>query len=407
MFLARSMGEEKRMRQNVQIRLLGSFDILVDGARQNNLAAKSRKGVSLMEYLILQRGKAVTVQRLIRELWSGTHYDRPESALKTMISRFRALLNSVYPGLGGCIVSEQGAYRWVSGGVRVDVLEMLEQLERAHAGSSRDEKIAAYSRVQELYRGELFQTGDITNGALQVNWLHREYLHAMYSWIELLQETGDYGEICRVCRKAIEVDAMDEQLHLELIRAMMQLKNFPEAVNEYRLMAKTAHRSRKSEKKLGEDYRGVMDAGDLALQTLNEIGDELMSRNAQQTGPFFCEFEEFKETYCIQRYTMERLGATMFLGIIMVNNSEGITAVARESAMAAVCEIVRSNLRRGDVVTRAAPAVIAMLLPTVSYSTGGMVMERIESLFYEEYPDKTITLSSRVTPLGGSIAEGK
>ena len=42
------------MHQNVQIRLLGDFDILVDGVRQDNLAAKSLKGVSLMEYLILQ-----------------------------------------------------------------------------------------------------------------------------------------------------------------------------------------------------------------------------------------------------------------------------------------------------------------------------------------------------------------
>ena len=118
------------MQQNVQIRLLGGFDILVNGERQYNLAAKSRKGVSLMEYLILQRGRAVPVARLIRELWSGSRYDSPESALKTMISRFRALLNGISPGLGGCIVSEQGAYRWFSGpNVHVDVLEMLELLE--------------------------------------------------------------------------------------------------------------------------------------------------------------------------------------------------------------------------------------------------------------------------------------
>ena len=105
---------------------------------------------------------------------------------------------------------------------------------------------------------------------------------------------------------------------------------------------------------------------------------------------------------------MDRLGSAVFLGIIMIANpDETITTVVRESAMAALCEIVRSNLRKGDIVTRAAPAVVAMLLPTVSYSTGNAVMERIESLFYEEYPNQSIVLSFRITPLGGTITGAK
>ena len=34
-------------------------------------------------------------------------------------------------------------------------------------------------------------------------------------------------------------------------------------------------------------------------------------------------------------------------------------------------------------------------------------MKRIESLFHEEYPKKSIILSFRVTPLGGDIARPK
>ena len=397
------------MQQNVQIRLLGDFDILVNGVRQNNLAAKSRKGVSLMEYLILQRGRAVPVQRLIRELWSGGRYEGPESALKTMVSRFRALLNSISPGLGGCIVSEQGAYRCISGPfVHVDVLDMLELLESVHADSTREERISCYRQVLELYQGDLYQTGDICNGAMQVNWLHREYLHAIYAWIELLKETEEYEEICRICRKAVQVDELDEQLHLEMIRAMVQMNYTSEAINEFKRVTHLTHQEQEPPKNLGEDYQRLIDTGDMISQKLNTIRQELLDENAQQSGPFFCVYDVFKEFFSIQRRSMERLGSTMFLGVIMIGNPDDtISSVTRESAMAALCEIIRNNLRKGDIVTRAAPAVFAMLLPTVSYSTCAMVMERIESLFYEEYPNKSIILRFRVTPLGGGIAGPK
>lgn len=399
------------MQQYVQIRLLGDFHILVNGVPQNNLAAKSRKGVSLMEYLILQRGRAVPVQRLIRELWSGSRYEGPESALKTMISRFRALLNNISPGLGACIVSEQGAYCWISkNDVHVDVLDMLALLEEVRSDSTREEKIARYRQVLELYRGDLYQTGDINNGAMQVNWLHREFLHAIYAWIELLKETEEYEEICRVCRKAIQVDELDEQLHIEMIRAMVQLNFTSEAINEYKRVARLANHEQKENtaNDLDMDCRRMMDAGDLSSQTLNTICADLLDDSTQQNGPFFCDYSAFREFYCIERRTMERLGSAIFLGIVMIGNPEdSISAAVRESSMAALCEVIRNNLRKGDIVTRAAPAVYAMLLPTVSYSTCAIVMRRIEKLFYEEYPNKSIILSYRVTPLGGDIAEAK
>ena len=399
------------MRQDVQIRLLGDFDIIVDGVKQNNPAAKSRKGVSLMEYLILQRGRSVPVQRLIRELWNGSRYEGPESALKTMVSRFRAMLNSMSPGLGGCIVSEQGAYRWVSGtAVHVDILDMLDKLESLRADSTREERIRCYRRVLELYQGDLYQTGDICNGTMQVNWLHREYLHAMYAWIDLLKETEEYEEIIRICRKAIQVDELDEQLHIEMMRAMVLMNCTSEAISEYRRVSHAAYQkiNADSTKDQNFDYQCLMEAGDRISQKLDEIRDELMDENAQQAGPFFCGYDAFREFYSIQRRTIERLGSTMFLGIIMIGNPENaISSVTRESAMAAIGEIIRGNLRKGDVVTRIGSDAFAMLLPTVTYHTCGIVMERIEKLFYEEYPNKSISLSTRVAPLGGNIAGSK
>ena len=99
---------------------------------------------------------------------------------------------------------------------------------------------------------------------------------------------------------------------------------------------------------------------------------------------------------------LERLGSTMFLGVIMLGEPDGsLSPVSRESGMAGLQEILRNNLRKGDIVTRFADNIYAMLLPTVNYDTGSMVIDRIQDLFYKEYPSGNIAFHARISPLGG------
>ena len=135
---------------------------------------------------------------------------------------------------------------------------------------------------------------------------------------------------------------------------------------------------------------------------LASIRQELQNQEEGQNGPFFCEYEAFKVIYNIQMSNLERLGSTMFLGVIMVGSQHGeLSDIVRESAMAGLHEVRRRTRRRGDIVTRFSPNIIAMLLPTVNYSTGGIVIDRIESMFYSEYPNPTVVLHHRIAPLGG------
>ena len=70
--------------------------------------------------------------------------------------------------------------------------------------------------------------------------------------------------------------------------------------------------------------------------------------------------------------------------------------------MAGLQEILKTNMRKGDIITRFSDNTYAMLLPTVSYSTGNMVMDRIENLYYQEYASLAISLYTRISPLGTS-----
>ena len=388
----------------VNIRMMGLFTIEADGKVHEQLMTKSRKGISLIQYLILERGRPVSSQRLIRELWADRRIDNPEAALKTMVSRVRATLNEISPSLGTCIVSGQGTYRWHSlPRVHVDVLEIIDLLNELRHEPPDPGHMRKTERLMELFQGDLYLTGDILNGQATFNWLHNEYLSAVYRYIELLKVHEEYTKICDVCRRASRIDDLDEQLHIELMQAMVNLNRSDEAAAEYQRLVKQSREFYDAEpgKELLACYKDLVDAGKTIRVNLDTIRNELLEKEGDTRGPFFCDYNVFKEVYNIYMRNLERLGSSMFLGVIMLGETgDQENKVRLESCMAGMQEILRSNLRKGDIITRFSDNTYAMLLPTVSYSTGNMVMERIETLYYQEYSSLAISFYARLSPLG-------
>jgi len=380
----------------VRIQMMGSFLIEADGRVFDNIAIRSRRGVSLIQYLVLQRGRSVSSQRLNRELETGRHCESPENALKTLVSRTRAMLNEISRGLGACIASEPGGYRWESlPGVAVDVLMIIDILEQLRRNPAAEARRALSEKLLSLYRGDI-------EGA---HWLHREYLDAVYAYVDLLKQSEEYNHVCQVCQTALQIDDMDEQLHILLMEAMMNLNRSTEALAEYRRVARQSQRYYDAEpsEALQACYRTLVEECKTLKFNLDIVHNELTREEEGIRGPYFCDYRAFKEIYNIQIRNLERLGSTMFVGAITLGCE---SAVRREGGMAGLHEILRSNLRRGDIVTRFSDNMFVMLLPTVNYTTGSLVMERIEKLFYGEYPDGSIAFHSRISPLGAAALAG-
>ena len=366
------------------------FLIESDGQIYDTLAVKSRRGVDLICYLILQQGKSVSSQRLVRELWSGRRSESPENALKTLVSRTRAMLNEISQGLGGCIASVSGGYKWDKlPGVTVDVLEILDIFDKLRLKPPDNVRRMLSEELLRLYRGDLDNA----------EWLHKEYLDAVYDYLELLKRHEDFNHFCEVCDQALQIDELDEQLRILRIEGMMNLNQVQDAMAEYRRV------TRQSMKELGENpseqmkacYEELSQAGRTVRFNLDVIHNELVKDEAAAEGPYMCDYPAFREIYNIQINNLERLGSTMFLGVIMLEAPNNIRLAA---AMAGLQEILSSCLRKGDIVTRFKDNMFSMLLPTVNYATGGTVMERIEHIFYSEYDGKNVFFHARISPLG-------
>ena len=397
------------MKDAIRIQMMDTFTIYVNESIAEHTLGRSRKGLMLIQYLIANMGKAVPRQHLLDVLWADEKGTNPENALKTLISRMRVMLNSTSEGLGNCIVADSGGYRWQTlPGMRIDLYEIeeifssLEQLkDRGHRNT------ALYVKLMELYTGDLLKTNGPNEWALgRAVALHSRYLEAVNAYVEILKEEKKPRQVVEVCRRALDVDPFDDHLHIELMSSLISINRTSEALQQYRHVVHMYYRYLGVEpsQEMQEFYRKMTNAGNTIEFSLEAITEEL-TRASAGSGAYICDYSVFKEIFSLQMRNLERLGSTIFLGIIMVESSDGEhDTVRQDSLMNSLCEILRENLRRGDTVTRFSPTVYALLLPTVNYSTGNMVMERVKRLFYRRNPSSDITYNYLIGPLGGERA---
>ena len=396
------------MSKGVSIRMMGEFVINANGREIAHLANKSRKGVSLVEYLILNHGRQVPRQRLINVLWFSIKNENPENALKTLISRTRRILNTECEGLGDCIVSDRGGYRWEGmPGMHVDMLEIMEINEQLPRETDPKKREELCERLVSIYAGDLFLTGDIKGGAGYAAALHNQYLCAMYDYVEELRDAERYNDIIRVCERALEMDSFDERLHMEHMQAMVYVNRTGDAVKHYGKMSELSERYLGAEpsEEMRSFYRQMVRSEKKLRVSLDLVRNEL-AETGQKKGAYVCDYEMFKEIYNLQIHNLERLDSTMFLGVIMLFDPDEmenhIPKEHQEEIMEGLIEILRNNLRRGDIVTRFSENSVTLLLPTVDYTTGNMVMERIKQVFQQRYEEEKIPFNYRLGALDSS-----
>lgn len=397
------------METRFHIQMMDNFAIYIDERHVEYLAAKTRKGAALIEYLVLNHGQSVPNYRILATLWADDRSANPESALKTLVSRLRAQLNQIHPELGGCIVADRGAYHWqMMPGMTVDVYEIesiFEALSSSKADKARRGEL--YRRLMELYSGDLLQNAEQSEWALaRATALHNQYMSSVYSYIEMLKGEEDWDQVACASRRALDVDNFDDRLHMELMSALINTNRTSEALVQYKHVMHLNYRylGVRPSDDMQEFYKQIVRAGKTLDLNLESIRNELRE-SGEQRGAFVCEYAVFKEIYNLQMRNLERLGSTMFLAVIMVGNPEeaGQDSIKQDNIMNGLLEILRVNLRKGDTITHFSPTIFALLLPTVNYTTGSMVMERVRKLFYKKYPNSNIPFNYRVGPLSSDM----
>ena len=385
--------------------MMNDFVMFINEQRAEYLVNKSRKGAALIQYLIVNRDTPVPNARLLSAFWSEERVTNPENALKTLISRSRVMLNEISPELGSCIVADRGAYHWeCREGMEIDLYEIEDIFRELSASKlSTETRRALYKRLMIIYSGDLLRNCEMNEWALaHATALHNRYLTAVQGYIDLLRSEGKDQEIITVCRRALEMDNFNNRLHMELMTSLINTHRGSEAMSQYEEVMHLHYHYLNAEpsKELKEFYNQIVDSSNSIDFALESISSDLLEAGGDREA-FVCDYAVFKEIYNIEVRNIRRLGSSIFLGTIMISSISGqpMESMKQNNVMRGLINILRVNLRKGDVITQFSPTIIAVLLPMVNYKTGDTVMDRVKRLFYREYPNSSLRFDYRISPV--------
>lgn len=401
------------MPDQIRIRMFGGFSLFVNNECYDHVIIKSKKGMSLLQYLILKYDAVAPNFKLIEVLWPNEESSNPENALKTLISRFRAILNQCSEGLGNCIAASRGGYQFkLLDNMSLDLFD-FEDLARKLEGQTTlsDATSALYQDVLTLYTGDLLAGSDPDDWAISRSVsLHSQYIKIVYNYLTLLKKAEQYEEIIQTCRFALETDPFDERLHLELMQALVKTSRNNEALMQYKHVTNMHFRylGVKPPEGIQEFYKQIIQAGDTLDMNIDTIRDELQEYGDVH-GAFECEYAVFREIYNLQMRNLERLGSSMYIAMIMITSMDGepLPPLKLDDIMKGLSDVLKAHLRKGDTITHFSPSQYALLLPTVNIDSGRMVMERTKRFFYQRFPNSNVMFSYRIGPLSSNMGSMK
>ena len=372
----------------IRLRLLGSFQVDVDGKSAADVLAHSPKGVQLIQYLILNRGRMETTMALTQAMWPDSEASRPESALKTLVSRLRTLLQQVRPELGACLRTVRGGYQWVTQpGVSVDVEEFLDVAEdlRGRIDVDNDLQARSFRRMMSLYTGRLLQDQEQPEWMKQrAEALHNLYLNVVEEALQKLQDAGREPETVSICREALDADPLNSALNMRLMDALVHTGRESEALQQYQYASDLHNAADNPASALDDYYSRMLQSGRDLQQSLENLKVELLE-GADKPGALVCDRMVFGELFRLEQRSLERTESSITLGVAMLSGLEK-SPWQLDAAITGLINVMATRLRRGDIITRLNATQVAFLLPQATEADAGAVSDRLKRSFYAQFP---------------------
>ncbi len=375
------------MNEKISIRLFDGFEIKKGDKPILENLSNTRKTKLFVAYLLVNRDRPITHQELFELLWSGEDYANPATALRTLLYRFRSMIDKEKAdALAGAIISHRGTYQWNKDlDVTIDALDFHALAEAGINPTISDSRRKEYlEKAIEMYKGTLLPDFSSEPWLIAKSATYRDmYIEAVMAYIDILKQENQNAKIVQICENALSLAGTSELLELEAQIAKLKIAN-PDASSRSSVVSYYNEVHELSVKLQNETDR---------MQT--EMQDEAIEQQA-----FLCDYRTFKEIYSMQRRMQSRSKATIFLGLIYVRCDEAgkDDPLYAEKIMNDVVGCCQRLLRVGDAICRKADSEIAILFPAESYEDAVGVLERLKAAS-KERTDEDIVVVYRVRPL--------
>ena len=391
--------------QTVYISTLGTFELALGEHKVSSDMDRSNRIWSFLAYLVMRGNKSVSQSELIDAFWPDDSNQNPGSSLKTLIYRTRIMLANTFGDDVQFITSQRGAYSWNNKYTCViDVNEFEHFCALADkAETSNEEKLLYYAKAFALYHGDFLPrlSGELWVIPLATHY-HNIFTQSIGHYVELLFEAGRYNEAVDVCAKASMIDTYDENIHALLATAYLRQGNVAAAMAHYETATDFLYRNlgvHPSERlravylDIMQNYKGLETDLDAICCHLNEPD--------KTDGAFVCDYGFFRQVYRLDARRLARIGSCAHLALITLapKNSEISALSLLNDGMGRLLHILRSTLRRGDVISRYSGAQYVLLLPSSNYEDSEMILSRILSDFRKAAPRQGLNITFKIQQL--------
>jgi pimeloyl-ACP methyl ester carboxylesterase/DNA-binding SARP family transcriptional activator len=209
----------------VGIRLLGGFDIDLDGRRVVTGTVGRRDADRLAKFLALARGRRVHREQLVDALWPDVRLDAVANRLHKAAHFVRKAV-----GLPDAVVLDGETVALFPGhDVVIDAVRFEHVASRALGTADPAHQRVLAAEAIELYGGDLLPHDPYEEWAFH----HRQRLQLRYR--ELLRVTGRYADL-------VALDPTDEDGHVGLMRAMLRAGDRTGVLRQFTLLSEILER---------------------------------------------------------------------------------------------------------------------------------------------------------------------
>ena len=371
------------------INTLGEFDIKANEQSVLKESSRTYKIYKLFEYFLTFRNKKLLPDTIIDNLLSDSESDDPKNMMRTQIFRLRKIIKAVLPqdaedGKYININFTNGYYCLEIGEntiIDVDEFEKLIHQGDIERNTDVDSAIEFYEKAIKLYKG-LYLSGNAYEVWLVPtrNYYQRLYLKTLYKLFDLLKEKEEHEKIIPLCEKALLIEPYEEDIHINLMEAMLKLGKPKAATNHYEyaknLLEKEmdAKPSAKFTEILKKAQNNNSRNGNIDISSI-----KIKLEDGPATGAIYCNFEYFKFLFNIQKRKSVRNNEHDYLCIINYNRRGYNYYDPEESSKCSNdwARLLKNSLRKGDAFTFWNDSQILIMLHDVQGDGIRVIQDRI------------------------------
>jgi DNA-binding SARP family transcriptional activator len=233
----------------VEIQVLGSFAVLIDGTPVPSTTWRSRKARELLRILVARRGQPATRDELAELLWgsvSSAERGKVAHRLSVALCTLRAVLDPDRLFQAGHFVVTGHAHIAVDlVRVSVDVEEFFTRARHGFRLLERGETTDAgtvLAAAERTYTDEPFADDPYADWshALRAE-AHATYLHVLRKLVELGQRAGDVDHVVRHLLRILTAEPYDEPAHRDLVSVLRAAGRHGEAARALKRYSAAMH----------------------------------------------------------------------------------------------------------------------------------------------------------------------